>query len=312
MNPLHVCGITYNENHSCSNIEKCCNCGQNHRASSKLCPVYLQEKEIVNIVHSEKIGFSAARARVIPPSRSYVKAVATSIVNSSPQREKIPVKEKSFIPIKESSNLTRKIDIDGQPCSSNAKKNVSKEQTTTTAPNTSVRHSLIPSQIRPPNHNKEQKSFNSPSNKTPRYAHKQELQKSSKNGKKQQDATLPSRENSMKGQRSNKAHENKTEKSSIHSNKETSAITKRKNSISKNDDKESKRETMPKEKSGSRNSTDDLVKENAPDEINGAKPKKRIRPEENIVFNSYSVLTDMEEDIPSSYVFERGIPRLKR
>ena len=80
----------------------------------------------------------------------------------------------------------------------------------------------------------------------------------------------------MKGQHNNKAQENKTGKSSTHSNKETSAINKRKNSTSKNDDKGSKRETMPKQESDSRNSTEDLVKENAQDEVNGAKPKKRI------------------------------------
>ena len=64
--------------------------------------------------------------------------------------------------------------------------------------------------------------------------------------------------------------------------------------------------------SNSRNSKVDSLGKIAPEEGTGAKPKKRIRPEEDTTFNPYSVLSDMEEDIPSSHVFERSVPRLKR
>ena len=109
-----------------------------------------------------------------------------------------------------------------------------------------------------------------------------------------------------------KIQESQPKRSSSASNNEACTGTKSKNdTASKNNNHGSKRD-ITKEERGIKNDDFAALQKKASDVLNGEKPKKRIRPEDNNTFNSYSVLSEMDEDIPPSYVFERTIPKLKR
>ena len=50
---------------SCKNTIKCANCGGKHVATSRTCPVWKREKEIVTIKYKESLSFAEARKMVI-------------------------------------------------------------------------------------------------------------------------------------------------------------------------------------------------------------------------------------------------------
>lgn len=86
------CGQPDHEAESCDNNEKCANCKGEHRADSKTCRVYVEEKEVLKIQSVERISFSEAkreyRSRQVQPPNpqvSYADVVvpSTSIDKSS-------------------------------------------------------------------------------------------------------------------------------------------------------------------------------------------------------------------------------------
>ena len=76
-----VCAGCGEEGHNvddCQNDPKCVNCEGDHRAISKDCPIWKQEKDIVTLKYKENISFADARKRVQPisdPSKNYYATV---------------------------------------------------------------------------------------------------------------------------------------------------------------------------------------------------------------------------------------------
>ena len=72
------CGEDFDENHkaeNCNNPINCIHCKQPHSVSSRNCPKFILEKEILTIKTKEHLTFAEARAKVLSnnPSRTYLK-----------------------------------------------------------------------------------------------------------------------------------------------------------------------------------------------------------------------------------------------
>ena len=84
-----VCAGCGEEGHNvddCRNDPKCVNCQGDHRAISKDCPIWKQEKDIVTLKYKENISFADARKRVQPISDPSKNSYAT-VTQTPPQSE---------------------------------------------------------------------------------------------------------------------------------------------------------------------------------------------------------------------------------
>ena len=82
-----VCAGCGEEGHNvddCRNDPKCVNCQGDHRAISKDCPIWKQEKDIVTLKYKENISFADARKRVQPISDPSKNSYAT-VTQTPPQ-----------------------------------------------------------------------------------------------------------------------------------------------------------------------------------------------------------------------------------
>ena len=82
-----VCAGCGEEGHNvddCQNDPKCVNCEGDHRAISKDCPIWKQEKDIVTLKYKENISFADARKRVQPISDPSKNSYAT-VTQTPPQ-----------------------------------------------------------------------------------------------------------------------------------------------------------------------------------------------------------------------------------
>ena len=82
-----VCAGCGEEGHNvddCRNDPKCVNCERDHRAVSKDCPIWKQEKDIVTLKNKENISFADARKRVQPISDPSKNSYA-SVMQTPPQ-----------------------------------------------------------------------------------------------------------------------------------------------------------------------------------------------------------------------------------
>ena len=77
------CGEVANTDDStgCKNTVKCANCGGEHVATSRTCPVWKREKEIVTIKYKESLSFPEARK--IVNSGLNLNNLYSSVTNSS-------------------------------------------------------------------------------------------------------------------------------------------------------------------------------------------------------------------------------------
>ena len=82
-----VCAGCGEEGHNvddCRNDPKCVNCEGDHRAISKECPIWKQEKDIVTLKYKENISFADARKRLQPISDPSKNSYA-SVTQTPPQ-----------------------------------------------------------------------------------------------------------------------------------------------------------------------------------------------------------------------------------
>ena len=76
------CSSNHDKNETCNVPVKCANCGGEHYATSRSCPLWLKEKEILRQKHTQNISFQDARKLFEsqgPKQLSYSAAVTKSV-----------------------------------------------------------------------------------------------------------------------------------------------------------------------------------------------------------------------------------------
>ncbi|XP_048251529.1 uncharacterized protein LOC125379297 [Haliotis rufescens] len=77
------------EGSECTDDVKCANCDGEHVASSKSCPVFVSESQILKLKHTQNISYSAAKQLVQLPSKSPANITYSAAVSSPPPVLKI-------------------------------------------------------------------------------------------------------------------------------------------------------------------------------------------------------------------------------
>ena len=120
----------------CKKTPKCVSCGGEHMATSRSCPVWQREKEIVSVKYREGLSFQDARrvvtSRVVLPD-SYAMAAKGKMVNThevkdaQTQREAVIPTETKTPPLKANNNKSSNHPSVSSPDKSNVNKRTEKQ-----------------------------------------------------------------------------------------------------------------------------------------------------------------------------------------
>ena len=91
------CGSEGHDGSDCTSETVCClNCKGDHFASSKSCPVWIQEKEIQRVKTEKSLSYGEARKLVVPPSSPSVTASYASAARSATKKASVDCQTPAF------------------------------------------------------------------------------------------------------------------------------------------------------------------------------------------------------------------------